>query len=156
MPRFTLTFESEVLASPEEAWAWVTSVAGILRELRPLARMTFPGGVDSILDVDAKLGTPLCRSWMLLGGVLPIDRSDLTLIELDEGRGFVERSPMLTMRLWEHARAIDPVAGGSRISDRLTFEPRVGGGLVRWFVTTLFRHRHRVLRRELGALERHV
>ena len=152
MARFTLSFESELEASPEQAWSWATSMAGILAELRPIARMTAPRGISSILDLDVELGTPLARSWFLLFGFLPLDRSDLTLIELDEGRGFVEQSPMLSMRLWRHERTIDPVAGGSKIRDRLTFEPRFCSPLVKWFIGVVFRHRHRVLRRELGAM----
>ena len=152
MARFSLSFESELEASPDQAWSWVTSMAGILAELRPVARMTAPRGITSILDVDVKLGAPLTRSWFLLFGFLPLDRSDLTLVELDEGRGFVEQSPMLSMRLWRHERTIDPVAGGCKISDRLTFEPRFLPQLGKWFIAALFRHRHRVLRRELGAM----
>lgn len=148
----TLSFESELLAPPERVWSWATSMTGILAELRPIARMTMPRGLASLLDVEVELGKPLARSWFLLFGFLPLDRSDLTLIELDEGRGFVEESPMLSMRLWRHERTIEPLAGGSRITDRLTFESRIAAPLVEWFVAALFRHRHRVLRRELGAL----
>jgi ligand-binding SRPBCC domain-containing protein len=152
LARFALSFESELKASPDEAWSWVTSMRGIRAEMRPIARMTAPRGITTILDVDVKLGEPLIRSWFLLFGFIPLDRSDLTLVELDEGHGFVEQSPMLGMRLWRHERAIDPVAGGCKISDRLTFEPRFSARLVRWFIAVLFRHRHRVLRRELGAM----
>lgn len=151
MARATLTFESKTTASPEQVWSWATSVAGILAELRPVARMTFPAGRANILDFDVELGQPLARSWILLFGFLPIERSDLTLVELDTGRRFVEQSPMLTMRLWRHERTIAPIPGGSSITDRLTFEPRLGGPIVEWFVAALFRHRHRVLRRRLGA-----
>ncbi len=127
-------------------------MAGILAELRPIARMTAPRGLATILDVDVQLGRPLIRSWFLLFGFLPLDRSDLTLIELDVGHRFVEESPMLSMRLWRHERTIAALPGGSSITDRLTFEPRVGGRLVKWFIAALFRHRHRVLGRELGVL----
>jgi len=165
-----LHFESRLRASPERAWAWATSVDGILTELRPLARMTVPAGTDSLLDLDVELGKPIARSWILLFGVLPVDRSDLTLVELEPGRRFVEQSPMLGMRLWRHERTIEPVgasdagtagdaggdasiaSAGCRITDHLTFEPRLGRPLVRWLVAVLFRHRHRVLRRELGEL----
>ena len=152
MARFTLDFESELKASPDEAWSWATSMEGIRAELRPIARMTAPRGISTILDVDVKIGVPLIRSWFLLFGFLPVDRSDLTLIELDEGHGFVEQSPMLSMRLWRHERTIDPVAGGCKISDRLTFEPRFSAPFAKWFIAALFRHRHRVLRRELWAM----
>ena len=127
-------------------------MAGIRAELRPIARMTAPRGITTILDLDVKLGTPLIRSWFLLFGFLPVDRSDLTLIELSGGHRFIEQSPMVGMRLWRHERTIDAVAGGSKISDRLTFEPRFLPQLGKWFIAALFRHRHRVLRRELGAM----
>lgn len=148
----TLRFQSRLRASPERAWQWATSAHGIRTELRPLARMTVPGGVESILDLDVELGKPLGRTWILLFGFLPLDRVDLTLVELEEGRRFVEQSPMSAMRLWRHERRVDPLPGGSRIEDRLAFEPRLARHLTRRLVALLFRHRHRVLRRELGAL----
>lgn len=153
MAPFELIFESRLRASPERAWSWAVSVAGVLAELRPIARMTVPADLTTLLDVDVELGTPLTRSWFLLFGVLPVDRIDLTLIELSPGHGFVEQSPMASMRLWRHERTIDPLDGGSKLTDRLTFEPRVGAPLVKGFISALFRHRHRVLRRNLGARE---
>ena len=152
MARVSLSFESRLKASPEQAWSWATSVAGILAELRPLARMTVPRGLANIREVDVQLGQPLARSWILLFGVLPIDRIDLTPVELDVGHRFVEESPMLSMRFWRHERTIAPWPGGSSITDRLTFEPRLGGPIVKWFIAALFRHRHRVLCRRLGIL----
>lgn len=147
-----LSFESRLRASPERLWAWATSVAGIRAELRPLAGMTIPPGVESILDLDVELGRPLARSRLLLFGFLPIDRVDLTLVELEEGRRFVEQSPVGSMRLWRHERSLEPVPGGCLLADRLTFEPRWARGPVRALVGALFRHRHRVLRREFGEL----
>lgn len=153
LARFTLIFESDLGASPQEVWSWATSLSGILAELRPFARMTAPAGLTSLLDVDLELGKPIMRSWFLLFGFLPVDRIDLTLIAYSAGRGFVEQSPMLGMRLWRHERTIDSRNGGSRLTDRLTFEPRMAAPVVRWFISALFRHRHRVLRRALGAPE---
>jgi len=126
----TLRFESRLRTSPEHAWQWATSAHGIRTELRPLARMTVPQGVESILDLDVELGKPLGRTWIFLFGLLPLDRVDLTLVELEEGRRFVEQSPMSTMRLWRHERRVDPVPGGARIEDRLTFEPILARGLL--------------------------
>jgi ligand-binding SRPBCC domain-containing protein len=152
LARFTLTFESDLQASPEQVWSWAVSMSGILAELRPFARMTVPRGLESLFDVDVELGKPLIRSWFLLFGFLPVDRIDLTLVELSAGRGFVEQSPMLSMRLWRHERTVVPLSGGSRLRDRLTFEPRAGAPLVKWFISSLFRHRHRVLRRSFGVV----
>lgn len=151
MARSTLIFESHLRASPEEAWAWATSLSGIVAELRPFARMTAPHGLVSLGDADVVLGQPLGRSWFLLFGFLPVDRIDLTLVELTPGRGFVEQSPMHSMRLWRHERTLEPWNGGAKLTDRLTFEPRVPGRFGRWFIAALFRHRHRVLRKRLGG-----
>jgi hypothetical protein len=70
------------------------------------------------------------------------------LLELERGRGFVEESPMGSMRLWRHERRIvdAPDPDAVVLSDRLTFEPRVARGLVRWFIRYAFTHRHAVLR----------
>ena len=71
---------------------------------------------------------------------------------LEPGRGFLERSRMLSMRVWEHERRLQPVAGGCRIVDRLTFQPRLPGmgPLLERFIRLTFRHRHRRLRGQFG------
>ncbi len=145
-----LTFKSKLAVPAEESWRWAVSVDGISSELRPLLKMTTPRNVKSLLDLDIRLGQRLFRSWILLFGILPVDRSDLTLVELEPGRRFLEQSPMLSMLLWRHERIVTPIAGGSTITDRLEFRPRFSKRLTRWFVKKLFTHRHAVLRRTLG------
>jgi hypothetical protein len=147
----TLSFESSLSMSPQVAWLWVTSVAGITAELRPWMRMTVPKGITNILDLDVRLGQPLCRSWILLFGILPIDRSDLTLIDLEVGHRFLEQSPMFSMKLWRHERTIEPHENGCTLTDRLEFQPRFATGVMRWFITKVFTHRHEVIRRNLGS-----
>ncbi|HYD78604.1 MAG TPA: hypothetical protein VEC06_02250 [Paucimonas sp.] len=147
-----LAFESRLAAPAADCWAHATSVAGIAAEMRPLLKMTIPGGKASILDFDLVPGRPLFRSWMLLFGVLPVDRSDLTLVELEDGRRFLEQSPMLGMKLWRHERIVTAIPGGTAVIDRLEFAPRLASGLVRWFVRLLFARRHAVLRRKFGRL----
>ena len=151
MENVTLTFESSLSVSRQQAWSWATSVAGITAELRPLLRMTVPQGISNILDVDVRLGRPLFRSWILLFCVLPIDRSALTLIELDDGYRFLEQSPMLSMKLWRHERTIEPRERGCTLTDRLEFQPRFAAGMTKWFITTVFTHRHEVIRQNLGG-----
>lgn len=150
MPTVQLTFRSALGAPPERVWRWITSVDGISRELWPLLKMTTPRGVADIRNVPLQSGRALFRSWVLLFGVVPIDRSELTLLSLDEGRGFVEQSPMLSMRLWRHERTVDAEGAGSRLTDVLTFEPRFATPLVAWFIRTVFTHRHAVLRKCLA------
>lgn len=146
-----LVFESNLKAPPAEVWAWAISLRGISAELAPVMRMTAPEGISSLSDAVVEPGKPLLRSWILLFGLLPIDRSDLTLVELEPGRRFLERSPMLSMKLWQHERVIEPRPdGGSQITDRLTFEPRLAAPLVKWFIATVFTRRHRILRETMG------
>lgn len=147
----TLSFESTLAARPDKVWAWITSFDGISKEMAPVLRMSVPNGVRDIESIPFEPGVPMFRSWIRLGGVLPIDFSDLTLLSLTPGQGFVEQSPMGSMRLWRHERTIHPVANGCRLTDTLNFEPRFGGRLAVAFVRKFFTHRHRMLRKHLGV-----
>jgi len=148
-----LRFSSKLAAPPDQVWTAVVSVEGLRREMRPFLRMTIPRGVASLDSLEVMPGRRLFRSYLLAFGVIPFDYSDLTLIELRPGRGFLEQSPMGSMRLWRHERRIDPVAsdpGCSVVTDRLTFTPRFAAPLAAWIVHRFFEHRHAVLRRHFG------
>jgi hypothetical protein len=136
---------SEIAAPAAEVWERAVTPEGINHELAPILRMTMPSGLrDKTID-DVTVGEPLGRSWLLLFGFLPVDYDDLALDELQPGRRFLERSSMLSMRAWQHERIVEPLGEGScRLTDRLTFEPRIPGtrGIARRIVTVLFRRRH--------------
>jgi ligand-binding SRPBCC domain-containing protein len=57
---------------------------------------------------------------------------------------------MMSMRRWEHERTLTPVPGGTRVHDRVTFQPRlpvpVLASLLTRMVDAFFKHRHRRLR----------
>jgi ligand-binding SRPBCC domain-containing protein len=144
---------TRVPAPPEEVWARVTSVEGVNDELRPWLRMTVPRGWRGATLDDLPLGRRVGRSWVLLGGVVPVDYDDLTLVEVEPGRRFLERSPMGSMRSWQHERVVRPAGDGAcELTDRLRFEPRLPGTarLSRAIVERLFAHRHRRLLRRFG------
>lgn len=146
--RAEIILTSELGASPEAVWARITDPAGINDELRPLMRMTVPAGVRDFGLEDPEPGR-IGRSWLLLFGFLPFDYDDLTLVRLEPGRGFLERSSMLSMRLWEHERTLTPCGEGyCRVTDRVAWEPRLPlpGGWFHPVVFAIFRHRHRRLR----------
>ena len=150
----SLRFESKLHAPTERVWEWITSIEGISAEMWPFFRMTTPKGMYSLSDMQIKPGVRMFRSCVFLFGVLPIDYSDMTLVELDSGRGFVEQSPMGSMRLWRHERRIDPCLSDSSavlLVDQLTFQPRVAQRLIAWFIGCVFTHRHKVLRASLGG-----
>jgi len=147
-----LRFTSTLPAPREAVWQWITSWAGIRRETMPFFAMTAPRGMRSIAEVRVVPGQRLFRSVLLFGGLLPLDILDLTVIELRPGHGFTERSPMLSMKRWQHRREILDAPGGAvELVDTLSFEPRLIRGLARWFVTRLFEHRHAVLRRAFAG-----
>jgi len=153
--RASIEVSSRLDAPTERVWKWVVTADGVNDELRPWMRMTVPGGGDIDLD-SVEVGKPIGRSWVLFLGLIPIDYDEINLVELDSGRGFVERSKMLSQRAWEHIRTIEPDAGGSVITDRVAWEPRlpIPARALRPLFGAIFRHRHRRLRRRFGGSAR--
>ena len=128
------------------------SAEGINAELGPWLRMTVPRGLES-LDVGAMRPGPVGRSWLLLFGLVPVDYDEIGLQRIESGRGFLERSTMLSQRLWEHERKIEAGGEGTVIVDRIAWEPRLPlpGGLLAPLFAAIFRHRHRRLLRRFGG-----
>lgn len=129
----------------------MTSFDCISKEMSPYLHMSAPAGVTSLQTISFSPGVRLFCSWITLFRILPFDYSDLTLESVEEGVGFVEKSPMGTMRIWRHVRRITPAESGCSLSDTLTFEPRFAGRISRLIVAAFFRHRHRQLARHLGG-----
>ena len=152
MRRFEIT--SELAAGAEEVWAHATSPAGVNYEMAPWLRMTFPRDVE----VRTKAWTPghtLFRSWLLVGGVLPLEYDDVAFVAVDPGRRFLERSTLLSQRVWEHERVVEPLGPSGdacRVTDRLGFEPRIAslGAVYEAVFRRVFAHRHRRLRKRFG------
>jgi len=142
---------SRLEAPPEVVWERVITPEGINDELGPWLRMTVPGGSFDLNDVE--LGKPIGRSWVLLLGLIPVDYDDITLIEVDRGRGFLERSRMLSQRAWQHRRTISPTGPGTLITDSVSWEPRLRlpAGTLRPLFERIFRHRHRRLIERFGG-----
>ncbi len=144
---------SSLLSAPADTvWHSAVTPGGLNYELLPLARMTFPRGTTQFLTSETVLGVPVCRSWILLFGFLPVDFDDMTFIELGPGCRFLERSTMLTQRFWQHERTVEDCPGGCRITDRVRFTPRLPlfRRLQRLAFLTAFRLRHYKLRRRYG------
>jgi ligand-binding SRPBCC domain-containing protein len=143
---------STLRAQPAAVWERAMSAEGINAELGPLLRMTVPRGLDS-LDLHQLEPGPLGRSWVLLFGLVPVDYDAIGLERIEPGRGFLERSTMLSQRLWEHERTIEPGGEGTTIVDRIAWEPRLPlpGRLLRPLFAAFFRHRHRQLQRRFGG-----
>jgi ligand-binding SRPBCC domain-containing protein len=148
-----ISVSSRLDADPAAVWDRVTTPEGINDEMRPIMRMTVPPGVERLEPDNVELGERIGRSWVLLFGLIPFDYDDLTLVGLDPGHGFLERSKMLSQRVWEHERRLEPNGQGCLITDRVRWEPRLGlpGRPLRPLIGFIFRHRHRRLRRQFGG-----
>jgi ligand-binding SRPBCC domain-containing protein len=147
---------TELPAPAAGVWERVTSVEGVNDELRPWLRMTVPRGARGMSLEDVELNRPIGRSWVLALGVIPFDYDEITLVERGPGLRFLERSPMGSMRFWQHERLVERRGEATcAITDRLTFEPRVRGStrLVRGLVERIFAHRHRRLLRWFSRVE---
>jgi hypothetical protein len=114
--------------------------------------MTFPPGISD-LTAGWRPGERLFRSWLLVAGLVPVDFDDVVFAEIEPGRRFLERSSLLTQRLWEHERVIEPASQGSRLTDRVRFLPRLPwlSALYRPVFKAVFQWRHRNLRRMFGT-----
>lgn len=152
----TFTVTSVVAAPPQEVWDRISTMDGVNDELGPWFRMTHPPHLTRLTPEAVPLGRKAFRSWIRLGGVLPVDFDDLTIVRLDPGRGFLERSTMLSQALWEHERTLEahgPDGSRTQVTDRLVHRPRlpVAGQAQTALFRQVFRHRHRRLARRFGA-----
>jgi ligand-binding SRPBCC domain-containing protein len=146
------------LAAPSaDVWTSAVTPEGINYELRPWMRMTMPRELRGRTVADVRPGERPGRSWLLLFGLLPVDYDDLGIAELEPGRRFLERSTMLSMRLWQHERIVEGAGEGCTVTDRLSFELRRplaampgSARLARATIEFLFRHRHRRLVERFG------
>lgn len=148
----TVEVSSRLVASRSVVWSVVSTMNGVNAELGPWLRMTYPDDQASLAD--AVPGRVAFRSWILLLGVVPLDRHTFGLDRVDDARGFVEESTSWMQRRWRHERElVDHVGGGCVVTDRLVFEPRftLSRPMMVGVVRRVFIHRHRRLRRRFGA-----
>jgi hypothetical protein len=142
---------SLVPGSQAEVWARITSAAGINDELRPVLRMTMPRGMSGDCIDEVTPGEPMGKSWLLLGGVLPVDYDEMTMEVIEPPHRFREHSSMFLLEDWVHERTVRPVTDDvCVVEDDLRW---VGRGPVgrrpvlrafpRWIVRALYTHRHR-------------
>ena len=151
---YAFSITSTLRASAEELWSHASSFAGVNRELGPLVYMTYPPSMARLTPAAVPLGRRAFRSWILLLGLIPVDFDDVTLVELEPGRGFYEVSRVASVRQWRHRRTLIPVANGCRLTDELAFAPlwSWAGPLQFWVFRGIFALRYRYLRRRFGTL----
>jgi ligand-binding SRPBCC domain-containing protein len=145
-----LTVELTVRANRSEVWAAMSTIGGMNRELAPFVRMTDATDGAPFDAEPWRAGAPV--SWLLLFGVIPVDRHRIELVALPDGRGFHESSSSWHHRVWRHERTLLDDPGGCVVRDSVEIEPRlrVLAPIVERAVGRMFRHRHRRLHRRFG------
>ena len=95
-------------------------------------------------------GETLFTSWILLLGLIPVDRHHFRLREVHPGRGFDEDSTSSMNRFWRHQREVHAHGETCRVSDRVEFQSRLGplGILLLPVYRAVFAWRHYRLRRQ--------
>jgi ligand-binding SRPBCC domain-containing protein len=158
-PPPTITFErtTRLAADPHTVWRHVTTPQGINAEFKPWMRMTVPRRLRDVRLDEVELGVRLCRSWVLVLGVVPFEYDDLVLVERGPGMRFLERSSTLVARTWQHERTVVAAGAGCELTDRVSLEPRPAfarlpgsTAMAGRVVTAIFGHRHRRLRLRFG------
>ena len=144
-------FQSDLAAPSEAVWGAVSRMSGVNDELWPYLRMTHAGHGDQLLP-SSEDGLVSFSSWILLFGLVPIDRH--FLCAEPAGYGFAEESHSWLQRIWRHRRRLDDIQGGTRLADEVEFEPRIAilAPIAALIVRAVFRHRHKRLIDRYGAL----
>lgn len=143
---------SKLEISPDEVSELLT-MRGVNSELSPLIRMTASPQWANRPIFEWPTGRVLFSSWILLFGIIPIDRHTFFFQSMDRQRGFAETSYSLTNKLWHHCRDIDCSGANCLVTDTVEFQCRVP--LLTYLLAPayrfVFRHRHKVLKSCYGG-----
>lgn len=148
---FSFRLSSRLPVPVETVWASISTMQGVNYELAPLARMTYPNMTAGLESVP--VGERAFRSIILFLGIIPFDLHDLTLLRLEPGTGFYEKSPSLLQRYWIHERTLEKVEQGCIVHDRVEFQPRLPlvGHVMLPVFRLVFQNRHNRLRKKFGG-----
>lgn len=148
----TFTYASKLRVPPEKILATLT-MQGVNAELKPLVKMTAPAGFceRSILHWPQKQA--LFNSWILLFGIVPIDRHSFYFDAVNPADGFAERSTSITNSFWCHERKIQSRPDGCCVVDTVTYKSRVPflDVLLKPMYQIVFWRRHQNLRSLFGG-----
>ena len=149
----TFTLSSGLGIPPADFWA-DQSLASVNYELGPCIHMTAPASWQTVRLADWQGGDALFRSWVLLLGVLPVDRHAFGSFAFTPETGFVEVSSSWVNRLWRHERAVEATEGGCVVRDTVAFAPRLRlvSPILAFIYTLVFRHRHHRLKARYGGV----
>jgi hypothetical protein len=147
-----LEIQSDLAVGPDEFLSQCC-LQTVNWELAPIVKMTAPSRWQNSRIADWEVGGPLFKSWILLFGVLPVDRHSFRLRKPTFDRGFDECSSSWMNRAWNHRREIRANDLGCTVVDRVEVASRVPlfAPLLMPIYRLIFRHRHSRLRRKFGG-----
>ena len=122
MPSYSIT---SVLDLPVDEFLETLTMQGVNSELKPLVRMTAPAAFSGKSIFEWPVRQKLFRSWILLFGILPIDRHSFYFETINSGEGFAEHSTSWTNEYWSHERRIAAHSSGCRVTDTVSFKSRI-------------------------------
>ena len=148
-----ITQSSQLAVPPERVLSELT-MRNVNAELKPLATMTMPDEWADRPIAEWPVQQPLFSSWVLLLGLLPIDRHHMRMHRIIPEQGFEEDSSTSFNRFWRHTRHISKAAGGCQVTDSIEYQSRIPGLdiLLRPIYALVFRRRHRQLKSKYGCL----
>lgn len=143
----TFTIRSELPVSAEHFWS-TQSLASVNEELRPQYRMTAPPEILRAPISEWAKHSNVLQSWILLRGVIPVDRHKFGTVKFTAPTAFVESSSSWLNRRWRHERTVGKTPGGCEVTDTISFESRLAilGPWQKALYVLAFRHRHAMLR----------
>jgi hypothetical protein len=138
------------LAIPASEFLSQCCMQSVNWELAPIVRMTAPRPWQDSPIANWEVGSELFKSWILLFGLLPVDRHAFRLRKADFDRGFDECSSSWMNREWNHCREIRAHERGCTVIDRVAVVGRVPllVPLLMPIYRFIFRHRHCRLRKK--------
>lgn len=149
MAQTTIRRSSLLPASPEAVWA-------ALKRPQTFAHVVWP-----LFSMPAlkRYGDDLARpglegsGWVLLLGVLPIERRTIRIVAVDEQARRMETAERAgIIRSWRHVLAVSPDGAGARYTDEVTFDAGPLTAALRPVIGAIFRYRHRRWRRDCAQL----
>ncbi len=149
----TFTVSSKLDADAKFIADKVFRIAGVNEELMPLVKMQLtPEWLQKSL-AQWPVGYNIHASWLLLFGLLPIDRHHFGLEQVTE-LSFREKSWTLVLRTWTHQRDILPMEGYSEVVDKIEMTTRLSWlePLITPIYLAVFKHRHRRLQKMFGRV----
>jgi hypothetical protein len=146
------TIKSDLAIEASAFWS-AASLRSVNWELAPIVSMTSPKEWQNSPICSWEGGADLFKSWILLFGLIPIDRHSFRLRHAPDGFGFDECSSSWINKEWNHRRTILAHDRGCTVSDQVAFVSRIplASGWLMPIYKFAFWHRHRRLRKRYAA-----